>query len=104
MTNALKQVWETGTGKCIIARKVHDQGGRCCKRFVKVDCGSIPSTWIENRIIARDALQAVEREHVVHVLEKCGWKTKGPGNEADRIGLKRSTLRSRLKKLGISRS
>ncbi|UCC32512.1 MAG: sigma 54-interacting transcriptional regulator [Phycisphaerales bacterium] len=50
-----------------------------------------------------DALQAIERAHVTQVLETCGWKIKGPNNAADRLGLKPSTLRSRLKKLGIAR-
>jgi transcriptional regulator with GAF, ATPase, and Fis domain len=48
-------------------------------------------------------LQEVERSHITGVLETCGWKVKGAGNAADRLGLKESTLRSRMKKLGIER-
>jgi transcriptional regulator with GAF, ATPase, and Fis domain len=33
-----------------------------------------------------------------------GWKVKGEGNAAERLGFKPSTLRDRIKKLGIVRS
>ncbi len=48
-------------------------------------------------------LQDVERAHIVSVLEACGWKVRGEGGAAERLGLKRSTLQSRMKKLGIQR-
>ena len=48
-------------------------------------------------------LAAMERCHIVNVLEQCGWKIKGAGNTAEQLGLKPSTLRSRMKKLRISR-
>jgi transcriptional regulator with GAF, ATPase, and Fis domain len=50
-----------------------------------------------------DDLQAVERSHIIGTLEKCGWKVKGNGNAAERLGLNPSTLRARMKKLGIKR-
>jgi hypothetical protein len=46
----------------------------------------------------------VERQYIVDVLQQCGWKVAGRGNAADRLGLNRSTLLSRMKKLGISRA
>jgi formate hydrogenlyase transcriptional activator len=50
-----------------------------------------------------DDLQSVERAHIVNTLEKCGWKVKGGGNAAECLGLNPSTLRARMKKLGIDR-
>ncbi len=44
-----------------------------------------------------------ERAHVLRVLRDCGWKVKGSGNAAETLGLNPSTLRSRMKKLGIER-
>jgi transcriptional regulator with GAF, ATPase, and Fis domain len=44
-----------------------------------------------------------ERAHILRVLRDCGWKVKGNGNAAERLGLNPSTLRSRMKKLGIER-
>jgi formate hydrogenlyase transcriptional activator len=48
-------------------------------------------------------LEDVDRAHIVGVLEECRWKIKGEGNAAERLGLKPSTLRYRMKKLGIER-
>ena len=41
--------------------------------------------------------------HILSVLGACGWKVKGHGNAAEQLGLKESTLRARMKKLGIRR-
>jgi transcriptional regulator with GAF, ATPase, and Fis domain len=50
-----------------------------------------------------EKLEGVERAHIVTVLEECGWKVRGQDGAAERLGLKRSTLQSRMKKLGIRR-
>jgi PAS domain S-box-containing protein len=48
-------------------------------------------------------LNGVESARIRRALEESGWKVKGEGNAASRLGLKPSTLRSRMKKLGIAR-
>jgi transcriptional regulator with GAF, ATPase, and Fis domain len=48
-------------------------------------------------------LDEVERAHILAVLESCGWRISGKGNAAERLGLNRSTLQFRIKKLGIRR-
>jgi transcriptional regulator with GAF, ATPase, and Fis domain len=48
-------------------------------------------------------LEEVERTHIANVLEECGWRVRGKDGAAERLGLKRSTLQSRMKKLGIRR-
>ncbi len=48
-------------------------------------------------------LREAEREHVLAVLESTGWVLGGPNGAAVRLGLNRSTLQFRLKKLGLSR-
>jgi formate hydrogenlyase transcriptional activator len=45
----------------------------------------------------------LEQSHIIDVLEKTGWKVSGSGGAADILGLKPTTLESRMKKLGISR-
>jgi transcriptional regulator with GAF, ATPase, and Fis domain len=47
-------------------------------------------------------LSDVERRHIIDVLEQCGGKVAGKGNAAERLGLNRSTLLSRMKKLEIA--
>ncbi len=48
-------------------------------------------------------LEDVERAHILEVLESRGWRVKGAGGAADVLGLNASTLRSRMRKLGIER-
>ena len=49
-------------------------------------------------------LQNVERANILRALRDSGWKVKGEGNAASRLGLKPTTLQSRMKTLGIKRS
>jgi len=50
-----------------------------------------------------ETIEEVERAHIEKVLKACGWKVHGTGGAAERLGLKRTTLQSRMKKLGIER-
>src|SRR5262249_2928447 len=48
-------------------------------------------------------LEEVERAHILATLERAGWKVSGAGGAAVALGLKPTTLESRMKKLGIIR-
>ncbi len=48
-------------------------------------------------------LEEVERDHILQALRETHGVIGGPGGAAVRLGLNRSTLRSRMDKLGISR-
>ena len=45
----------------------------------------------------------VEKEHIRDILESTGWRIRGPGGAADRLGLKPTTLETRMAKLGLKR-
>jgi formate hydrogenlyase transcriptional activator len=45
----------------------------------------------------------VEREHIRGVLDNTGWRIRGTGGAADRLGLRPTTLETRLIKLGLKR-
>lgn len=49
------------------------------------------------------SLEATEREHILRVLREAKGLIGGPGGAAEKLGLKRTTLNSKLKKLGIER-
>jgi formate hydrogenlyase transcriptional activator len=49
-------------------------------------------------------LEEVERNHILTTLKQTRWILSGPSGAAARLGLNRSTLYFRMKKLGISRS
>lgn len=48
-------------------------------------------------------LEEVERLHILKVLQRCGWRITGSHGAAAALGLKRTTLQSKMKKLGIIR-
>ena len=48
-------------------------------------------------------LESAERDHILRVLRECRGMIGGEGGAADRLGLKRTTLNSKMKKLGIKR-
>ena len=50
-----------------------------------------------------ETIEAVERAHIKKVLQACDWKIRGKDGAAEHLGLKRTTLQSRMKKLGIDR-
>jgi PAS domain S-box-containing protein len=49
------------------------------------------------------SLKDVERNHILKILQQTGWRVRGRNGAAELLGLKESTLRSRMKKLGIQR-
>jgi formate hydrogenlyase transcriptional activator len=48
-------------------------------------------------------LEDVEKEHIRSVLESCGWRIRGTDGAAGRLGLKPTTLETRMAKLGLRR-
>ena len=50
---------------------------------------------------AKKTLNEIERDYIVRVLEQTHWKISGQNGAAEILGLNRSTLRARMRKLGI---
>ena len=48
-------------------------------------------------------LEAAERDHIVRALQVANWVIGGPTGAAAKLGMKRTTLQSKMQKLGISR-
>ena len=51
----------------------------------------------------KHTLEEVERRHIVRTLRDVNWKVSGDGGAAEVLGLNPSTLRARMRKLGIKR-
>ena len=47
-------------------------------------------------------LEAAEREHILRVLRETNWVVGGSSGAAARLGMKRTTLQYRMKRLGIT--
>jgi formate hydrogenlyase transcriptional activator len=62
--------------------------------------------WFSDREPASDGaitLQDADRDHILRALHETNWLIGGPGGAAARLGLKRTTLLGKMRKLGLSR-
>ena len=48
-------------------------------------------------------LADVQKEHIRSVLDSAGWRIRGAGGAAERLGLRPTTLETRMAKLGLTR-
>lgn len=53
--------------------------------------------------LTESEMEQHQRENLLTVLEKTGWKIKGPNGAAEWLGVKPTTLLSRMKKMGLQR-
>jgi formate hydrogenlyase transcriptional activator len=63
---------------------------------------TVPPTAAAKAASAR--LIDVQAEHIRAVLDSCGWRIRGASGAAQRLGVKPTTLESRMARLGIART
>jgi len=65
----------------------------------------VPLAELRNAVVTAplSTLEEAEREHIMRALRESKWVVGGPTGAAARLGLKRTTLQSRIQKLGIER-
>jgi formate hydrogenlyase transcriptional activator len=56
-----------------------------------------------NEPVSLNTLEEAERDHIRRALEQANWLVGGPSGAAARLGMKRTTLQSKMAKLGIAR-
>jgi transcriptional regulator with GAF, ATPase, and Fis domain len=90
----------------VIERAVIVSRGRC----LDIDDDDLSATELGSQLgspasaaPARTTLKELERAHIVATLELVSWRVDGAGGAADVLGINASTLRSRMRKLGIRR-
>ncbi len=54
-------------------------------------------------ILTEDEVKSRDRENIINALNQCNWKITGSGGAAELLGIKPSTLNSRIKKMSIFR-
>lgn len=57
----------------------------------------------EPEFLTEPEIQSRERENLRLVLHKTGWKIKGAGGAPELLGVKPTTLISRIKRMGLKR-
>lgn len=55
------------------------------------------------RLLSYTELESLERENLLEALRLCHWKISGKGGASERLGVKPTTLSSRIKAMGIER-
>jgi transcriptional regulator with GAF, ATPase, and Fis domain len=76
------------------------QGGELVLNLPKGDDGAEP---LQDDADSSLSLEELERRHIVKVLTACNWVLEGERGAAKILGLHANTLRSRMKKRGITR-
>jgi len=72
-------------------------------RILRVPLTELKSRAAPSSPRKHDTLDEAERKHIVAVLKDTHWVLSGPYGAAVRLGMKRTTLQHRMRRLGISR-
>jgi len=72
-------------------------------RILRVPLTELKSRAAPSSPRKHDTLDEAERKHIVAVLKDTHWVLSGPNGAAVRLGMKRTTLQHRMRRLGISR-
>ena len=64
----------------------------------------LPKSYQKRKSDAVMSLEAVQKEHIIQVLQMTNWRISGDKGAARMLNIKPTTLESRMKKLNISRS
>jgi formate hydrogenlyase transcriptional activator len=73
-------------------------------KFSKTDplAGKLATSKSANRAL-HNVLEETERQQILEALKQCNWVVAGSNGAATHLGMKRSTLQQRIRKLGIAR-
>jgi formate hydrogenlyase transcriptional activator len=73
-------------------------------RFPKTGSGAQKPVSLKSQDNAlHGVLEETERRHILDALKQCNWVVAGPNGAAALLGIKRSTLQKRIRKLAITR-
>ena len=57
----------------------------------------------ETPVLTEEEMKQRDRENIVNALNQSGWKITGAGGAAEMLGMKPTTLHSKIKKLGLKK-
>ncbi|HTS35396.1 MAG TPA: sigma 54-interacting transcriptional regulator [Candidatus Solibacter sp.] len=70
---------------------------------LRVPLSDLRAEALPDLVLTDNSLDAAEREHIIRVLRESGGLLSGPDGAARRLGLKRTTLQSKMLRLNITR-
>jgi transcriptional regulator with GAF, ATPase, and Fis domain len=88
-------------GPLCIDRVLGNRGLAMQGSRVRVTGAEAPSP--SSKVLSRAELARRERDNILAALEQAHWRISGPGGAAEVLGVKPTTLASRLKRFGIER-
>jgi transcriptional regulator with GAF, ATPase, and Fis domain len=94
-------VGETGTGKELIARALHDQSHRSARPFIAVNCAALPETLVESELFGYE--KGAFTGALARKPGKFELADHGTLFLDEVLGLKPTTLHAKMKKLRIRR-
>jgi formate hydrogenlyase transcriptional activator len=65
--------------------------------------GTDPTSSLASSAPSISTLEEAERQHILRALRQTGWRIAGPKGAAALLGMKRTTLQARMRKLAIRR-
>ena len=72
-------------------------------RDLVVPLSELKMSHAANHTAQVSTLESAEREHIIRALNAANWVIGGPAGAAAKLGMKRTTLQSKMQKLGIAR-
>jgi PAS domain S-box-containing protein len=84
----------------VIERAVITSQGTALQVLDRFDTFRMTGELVEQDV---KALVELEHDHILHVLQKTGWRIEGKNGAAGLLGINASTLRARMRKYGIIR-
>jgi formate hydrogenlyase transcriptional activator len=98
LQNLIERAVILSTGPTLDVPVAALNGRRTTPAYASAPAGQLPH--------GREAetLEAADRRHIIAALERTNWVIAGPNGAAARLGIKRSTLQFRMRKLGIVRT
>jgi PAS domain S-box-containing protein len=82
---------------------VADGRGLNLDRALPAAAVEAPVTRVNDRVLTVAELQELEKNNILSALKTCGWRIAGDDGAAKLLGMKPSTLNSRISALGLKR-
>ena len=57
----------------------------------------------EKPVLTEEEMKQRDRDNLLNALHQCNWKITGAGGAAEILGMKPTTLHSKIKKLGLKK-